>query len=130
MIESKADDLFISIDAYPMLKIGNDVVQLKEEIVTSEMLQELRKSLLTTEQEQLFKREKELDFAYSIKGVGRFRVNYFVQRSSDAIVIHHIPTVIKTLNELGLPSSFSKIALEDRGLILVGALLGLVNLQL
>jgi twitching motility protein PilU len=119
MIESKADDLFISIDAYPMLKIGNDVVQLKEEIVTTEMLQELRKSLLTTEQEQLFKREKELDFAYSIQGVGRFRVNYFVQRSSDAIVIHHIPTVIKTLDELGLPPSFSKIALEDRGLILV-----------
>ena len=119
MIESKADDLFISINTYPMLKIGSDVVQLKEEIVSAEMLQEFRKSLLTTEQEQLFKREKELDFAYTIQGVGRFRINYFVQRSSDAIVIHHIPTVIKTLDELGLPPSFSKLALEDRGLILV-----------
>ena len=119
MIESKADDLFISLGTYPMIKIGADVVRLKEEIVSTEMLQEFRESLLTSEQEELFKREKELDFAYNFPGVGRFRVNYFVQRGSDAIVIHYIPTTIRTLEELELPPNLGKIALEDRGLILI-----------
>lgn len=119
MIESKANDLFISLGAYPLLTIGNDIVRLKEEKVSSEMLIGFRKSFLTSEQEHIFLREKELDFAYSIAGVGRFRINYFVQRGSDAIVAHHIPTVIKTPEELGLPQSLSRIVLEDRGLVLI-----------
>ena len=69
--------------------------------------------------EQIFSKEKELDFAYSLSGVGRFRVNYFIQSGSDAIVIHHIPTNIKTPIELGLPSILSEIAFEDRGLMLI-----------
>ncbi len=119
MIESKANDLFISLGAYPVLTIGNKNVRLKEEKISIEMLTEFRKSFLTSEQEQIFIREKELDFAYSIAEIGRFRINYFVQRGTDAIVVHHIPTAIKTPKELGLPQSLSKIALEDRGLVLV-----------
>lgn len=119
MIESKANDLFISLGAYPVLTIGSETVRLKDEKVSNEMLIGFRKSFFTSEQEQIFIREKELDFAYSITNVGRFRVNYFVQRGSDAIVIHHIPTAIKTPEELGLPQSLSKIALEARGLVLI-----------
>lgn len=119
MIESKANDLFISLGAYPVLTIGSETVRLKDEKVSNEMLTGFRKSFFTSEQEQIFIREKELDFAYSITNVGRFRVNYFVQRGSDAIVIHHIPTAIKTPEELGLPQSLSKIALEARGLVLI-----------
>lgn len=119
MIESKANDLFISLGAYPVLTIGSETVRLEDEKVSNEMLTGFRKSFFTSEQEQIFIREKELDFAYSITNVGRFRVNYFVQRGSDAIVIHHIPTAIKTPEELGLPQSLSKIALEARGLVLI-----------
>ena len=119
MIESKANDLFISLGSYPVLTIGNDVVRLEEEKVSKDILQDLRKSFLTSEQEEIFIKEKELDFAYSFPGVGRFRVNYFLQRGSDAMVIHHIPTTIKTIDELGLPQSLSKIALDDRGLVLI-----------
>ncbi len=119
IIESKASDLFISLGAYPLLTIGSDIVRLKEEKVSNEMLIGFRKSFLTSEQEQIFLREKELDFAYSITGVGRFRINYFVQRGSDAIVVHHIPTAIKTPEELGLPQSLSRIVLEDHGLVLI-----------
>ena len=119
MLESKANDLFISLGSYPVLMINGDYVKLQEEKITTEMLQDFRKGLLTTVQEQIFIREKELDFAYSIQGVGRFRVNYFVQRGSDAIVIHHIPTTIKTPVELGLPTNLSELALQDRGLILI-----------
>ena len=119
MIESKANDLFISLGAYPVLTIGSDIVRLKEDKISNEMLKNFRKSFLTNEQEQIFIREKELDFAYSFPGVGRFRVNYFVQRGTDAIVVHHIPIAIKTPEELGLPQSLNKIALEDRGLVLI-----------
>ena len=119
MIKSKANDLFISLGSYPVLTIGSDVVSLKEEKVSTETLQDFRKSFLTTEQEDIFIKEKELDFAYSFPGVGRFRVNYFLQRGSDAMVVHYIPTAIKPLDELGLPQNLSKIALEDRGLILI-----------
>ncbi len=119
MIESKANDLFISLGAYPALKIGKDIVRLEEEVISTEMLREFRKNLLSSEQEQIFTREKELDFTYSFPGVGRFRVNYFVQRGSDAMVIHNIPSTIKTLEELGLPQRLNKIALGDRGLVLI-----------
>ena len=119
MIESKADDLFISLGAYPALKIGKDIVSLEEDVVTFEMLKEFRKNLLSNEQEQIFSREKELDFTYGLESVGRFRINYFVQRGSDAIVIHNIPSKIKTPEELGLPERLNKIALLDRGLVLI-----------
>ncbi len=119
MIESKANDLFISLGAYPVLTIGNKNVRLKEEKVSIELLKNFRKSFLTSEQEQIFIREKELDFAYSITDVGRFRINYFMQRGSDAIAVHHIPIAIKSTEDLGLPQSLNKIVLEDRGLVLV-----------
>jgi len=119
MIESKANDLFVSLGSYPVLMIDGESFPLKEEKITLEMLDSFRKSLLTSELEQIFIREKELDFAYSFPGVGRFRINYFVQRGSDALVAHHIPTSIKTPDELGLPKSLSDIALEDRGLVLI-----------
>ncbi len=119
MIESKANDLFISLGSYPVLMINGDSFPLKEEKITPEMLDSFRKSLLTSEQEQIFIREKEFDFAYGFPGVGRFRINYFIQRGSDAMVIHHIPTEIKTIEEIGLPHNLADIALEDRGLVLI-----------
>ena len=119
MIESKANDLFISLGSYPILMISGEFYPLKEAKINSEMLNEFGNILLNDEQTTIFKKEKELDFAYSLPGVGRFRVNYFIQRGSDAIVIHHIPTKIKTPNELGLPSILGDIALEDRGLMLI-----------
>jgi len=119
MIESKANDIFISIGSYPILMISGDYFPLKEVKVSNEMLNEFRKTLLTIEQEDQFNKEKELDFTYSLSGVGRFRVNYFIQRGTDALVIHQIPTNIQKPNELGLPSILAHIALEDRGLMLI-----------
>jgi twitching motility protein PilU len=74
---------------------------------------------LDFESERIFSKDKELDFAYSLAGVGRFRVNYFIQRGSDAIVFHHIPSDIKKPHELGLPSLLADIALEEKGLVLI-----------
>lgn len=119
MIESKANDLFLSLGSYPILQITGEYYPIKEAKITDEMLEEFRKTLLDFESERIYSKEKELDFAYSLPGIGRFRVNYFKQRGSDAIVIHHVPTDIIKPKELGLPLILPDIALENRGLVLI-----------
>lgn len=119
MIESKANDLFISLGSYPILQIDGEYFPLKETKITDEMLVEFRKTLLDFENERTFSIVKDLDFAYSIPGVGRFRINYFKQRGTDAFVVHHIPTNIRTPQDLGLPSILEDIVLEKRGLVLI-----------
>ena len=118
MIESNASDLFISVGAFPMLKIEGEMIRLKEVEITQDIMQEIHYSLLNEEQKQIFNSEKELDFSYSYPGVGRFRVNCFTQRGTTTFVIHHIPDKIISINELNLPSILHDIALEDRGLVL------------
>ena len=119
MIESKANDLFISLGSYPILQISGEYYPIKEAKISNEMLAEFRKTLLDFEYERIFSKEKELDFAYDLAGVGRFRINYFTQRGSDALVVHHIPTDIKKPEELGLPAILPDIALENKGLVLI-----------
>src|SRR5207253_3090980 len=61
----------------------------------------------------------EVDFSYSVEGLGRFRVNAFLQRGSVSIVMRAIPVTIKSVDELGLPDAVTKLAEEERGIILV-----------
>ena len=103
----------ISLDDYESTRPPR---RLRKEMV---LPRDFREDILTDEQKQNFIKEKELDFAYNLQGVGRFRINYFMQRGSDAIVIHAITTDIKTPDELGLPPHLKSIVLEDKGLILV-----------
>ncbi|NOZ09147.1 MAG: PilT/PilU family type 4a pilus ATPase [FCB group bacterium] len=119
MAESKASDLFISIGAYPTLKIGSEIHVIEEKKVTFEMLETLRSSLLTEQQQEGFRKDHDLDFIYSFPGVGRFRINYFQQRGSDAFVIHQILNRIKSIDELALPVQLKNLTLKERGLILV-----------
>jgi Tfp pilus assembly pilus retraction ATPase PilT len=69
MIESNASDLFISVGAYPMLKIEGEMIRLKEVEITQDIMQEIHYSLLNEEQKQIFNSEKELDFSYSYAGL-------------------------------------------------------------
>ena len=66
-----------------------------------------------------FEAENEVDFSYSVEGLGRFRVNAFLQRGSVSIVMRAIPVVIKSVDELGLPEAVTKLANEERGIILL-----------
>ncbi len=119
MVKSNASDLYISLGAYPMLKVGNDTIPLEEEVITPEILTHLKDNLLTDEQKEIYKREYELDFAYSFPGVGRFRINYFKQRGTDAIVMHQILSIIKNIEELNLPAQLNDLVLNKRGIILI-----------
>ncbi|HEY7075163.1 MAG TPA: type IV pilus twitching motility protein PilT, partial [Solirubrobacteraceae bacterium] len=66
-----------------------------------------------------FHAENEVDFSYSVEGLGRFRVNAFLQRGSISIVMRAIPVTIKSVEELGLPEAVTKLAEEERGIILL-----------
>jgi len=76
-------------------------------------------SVMSPAQREIFKKKNDLDLAYSIPGLGRFRCNAFVQRGAVGIVFRVIPMRIPTIEELQLPDVLKKIALEPRGLILV-----------
>jgi twitching motility protein PilU len=119
MVEAKASDLYITLGAYPMLKISDQVLPLEKEKITPQIITSLTNEILTEDQKVQFLKQRELDFTYSVPGVGRFRVNFFRQRNSDAFVVRRIVSRILTVAELGLPQLIADLALTERGLIFV-----------
>ncbi|MEE9189898.1 MAG: PilT/PilU family type 4a pilus ATPase [Candidatus Neomarinimicrobiota bacterium] len=124
MVKSEASDLYISLGAYPMLKIEGETIPIEEEKITAENLEQLRQSLMNENQQAKFDAENELDFALSFPGLGRFRINYFMQRGSEASVIHHVLEQIKSIEELNLPVLLNELALQERGLLLIVGAVG------
>lgn len=119
MTEAEASDLYVSVGAYPMLKISGEVYPIEKEVLTAENLIQLKHEMLSEEQLKAYEREKELDYTLGLAGIGRFRVNFFRQRGSDSFVVRQIVSKIASLDELGLPPILAELALKDRGLILV-----------
>jgi twitching motility protein PilT len=118
--EMNASDLHIKVGSPPVLRIDGELTPLtSEKRVSPEDVLKVVYSVLTSEQKDLFKREKDIDFAYGVPGVGRFRCNVFIQRGSLGIVFRVIPMKIPSIEELHLPEILKKIAMEQRGLILV-----------
>ena len=87
--------------------------------VTPEEMLSMAFSMMTNRQKQKFKETAELDMAYGVAGLGRFRVNVFQQRGNVGMVLRVIPTKIRTIEELDLPRVIEKICEEQRGLVLV-----------
>jgi twitching motility protein PilT len=116
----EASDLHIKAGSMPVLRINGELTPLtSEERITPEESWKIALSVLSPEQAEMFKRRKDIDFAYSVSGLGRFRCNVFVQRGAVGIVFRFIPTKIPTFEELNLPDVIKNIALEERGLVLV-----------
>src|SRR5205814_7008839 len=76
-------------------------------------------AVMSTMQREKFKDAQEVDLAYSVPGLGRFRCNVFQQRGTVGLVLRVIPMTIRTIDELGLPQVLKRIAEEERGLVLV-----------
>ena len=119
MSEADASDLYVSVGAFPMLKISGEVYPIEKEKLSIENLESLKQEMLNEEQLAEYLDQKELDYTLSLSGVGRFRVNFFRQRSTDSFVVRQIVSAIKSLSELDLPLILSELALKDRGLVLV-----------
>ncbi len=118
--ENKASDLHLKVGNYPYNRVDGELRPLTQYArVSSEDMLNMAFSMMTNRQKQKFKENTELDMAYGVAGLGRFRVNVFQQRGNVGMVLRVIPTKIRTLEELYLPKIIDKICGEPRGMVLV-----------
>ena len=102
-VETKASDLHLKVGNHPYLRIDGSLNPLTDvPRVTPEEMLSMAFSMMTNRQKQKFKETAELDMAYGVAGLGRFRVNVFQQRGNVGMVLRVIPTKIRTIEELGL----------------------------
>ena len=118
-VESGASDLHVKVGSYPMMRVNGMLTPASEEKrLTHEDTVAKAASVMSSAQRQKFKEAQEVDLAYSVAGLGRFRCNVFQQRGTIGIVLRVIPFGIRSIEELGLPRVLARIADEERGLVL------------
>jgi twitching motility protein PilT len=119
-VEHGASDLHLKVGSYPMMRVRGALTPASEERrLDHEDTVAMAAAVMSTAQRQKFKDSQEIDLAYSVPGLGRFRCNVFQQRGTIGMVLRVIPMTIKTVEELGLPIVLKRIAEEERGLVLV-----------
>ncbi|MCB9507112.1 MAG: type IV pilus twitching motility protein PilT [Myxococcales bacterium] len=119
-IKGGASDIHVKAGLPPMFRVNGQLLPLRDAArLTPEEIAKTALSLMTAHQQATFKQRHDVDFAYGLPGVGRFRVNVFQQRNAVGMVLRVIPYKIQTIDSLGLPESVKRIADNRRGLILV-----------
>ncbi len=119
MVEKKASDLFFTSNAPIKIKIEGQILPVNKQILTPETVRQTAFALMSPEQREYFVKEYELDFAISEPGLGRFRVNVFMQRGFPAMVLRYITADMPRIESLGLPEVMTDLVLLRRGLILM-----------
>jgi len=120
MMELGASDLHVTSGARPTVRLHGGLVQLEDQaVLTPPVLQRVLYAMLTQKQREKFEEELELDFAYSVPGRARYRVNIYRQRESLGAAFRLIPYEIKPLEDLGVPPSVNNFAGLARGMVLV-----------
>ena len=122
MVARKGSDLFITADFPPAIKVDGKVTKLTEQTLVAGHTLTLARSVMSDKQVAEFERTKECNFAISPAGIGRFRVNAFIQQGRVGMVLRTIPATIPTIDSMGLPQVLKDVAMTKRGLcIFVGA---------
>ena len=122
MVSKKGSDLFITAEFPPAFKIDGKVTPVSNQAMTSQHTSELARAIMNDKQASEFEATKECNFAISPAGIGRFRVNAFVQQGRIGLVLRTITTRIPTVEELGIPTVLKDVVMTKRGLlIMVGA---------
>ncbi len=124
MIERGASDLHLKVATPPTLRINGILVKTEYPAPTVQDMVAVTQQVLTAGQRESFESTREIDFAFGVPGVARFRANFYVQRGTIAMVFRHVPVEIQTPDELGLPPVVKELALRNRGLILVTGTVG------
>jgi twitching motility protein PilT len=118
--EKRASDLHVKVGVPPILRIDGRLTPLEtEKRTTQEEALNVALSIMNANQKAKFKERNELDMAYAVPGLGRFRVNVFQQRGSVGMVFRQVPAKILNFEDLMMPVVLQKVASEQRGLILV-----------
>ncbi|MDH5578248.1 MAG: PilT/PilU family type 4a pilus ATPase [Betaproteobacteria bacterium] len=122
MSDKKASDIFLSIGAPITIKINGVAMPVNQTILTPSAVQTLLYEVLNEHQVREFEEELELNTAYTMEGVGTFRISAFRQKGTPAVVVRYIPGNVPPLDTLGLPPVLKEVVMQKRGLILmVGA---------
>ncbi len=118
-VERKASDLHLKVGSHPIIRVDGELTPMPEfkKLMQEDTIQ-MAFSIMNARQKQRFKEEFELDIAYSVPGLGRFRCNVFQQRGVVGLVLRVIPARIQTVRELMLPPVLERICEERRGLVL------------
>ncbi len=119
LFQKNASDLHLTTGAAPALRVDGDINQLDMERLSSQMAQRLIYGLLTDDQKERFERDHELDLSFAVQGLGRVRMNVFMQRGTVAAVLRNIPDKIRAFDELGLPPVVKELVKIPKGLVLV-----------
>lgn len=118
-VEQGASDLHVTVGAPPMIRLDGSLTKLSETSLKPEDTRRLVEQILQEKRYALLKSRGEVDFSYSVPGMGRFRVNVFLQRGTIGMAIRIINTETPLISELGLPDIVARLAMRPKGLILV-----------
>jgi twitching motility protein PilU len=118
MAQKKGSDLFITAGFPPAIKVDGKITPQSNQSLTPQHTAELARSIMNDRQAAEFESSKECNFAISPAGIGRFRVNAFVQQSRIGVVLRTIATTIPSLDSLQLPPVLKDIAMTKRGLVI------------
>src|SRR5947207_1882177 len=119
-VDSGASDLHLKAGSYPMMRVRGALTPATEnKRLDHDDMVSIAAAVLPTGHREKFKENREVDLAYSVAGLGRFRCNTFQQRGTIGMIFRVIPMKVATIDELALPKVLKKIAAEERGLVLV-----------
>lgn len=118
-VDLNASDIHFTVGIPPTMRINGSLIPYGEEKLSPRDIEDYVKQVLTEEQYEKYQNMGELDLSHAIQGIGRFRVNVFRQRGSDAMALRTITPTIPTLDKLGMPPILKDLAHKTRGLILV-----------
>src|SRR5579872_2874924 len=122
MVEKNASDVYFTTNAPVKIKIEGKQVPVGKTLLTPEMVKEAAYGIMSEKQRKSYEVKHECDFAIAEEGVGRFRVNVFVQRGQVAMVLRYIPSKVPQFENLNLPVILKDLIMHKRGLLLmVGA---------
>ena len=122
MVARNGSDLFLTADFPPAIKVDGKVTKVSPQPLTGQHTLQLARAVMNDKQAAEFERTKECNFAISPQGIGRFRVNAFMQQGNVGLVLRTIPATLPTIDGLGLPKVLKEVALAKRGLVIfVGA---------
>ncbi len=118
MLTKKASDLFITVGFPPAMKIDGKMTPVSNQVLTAAHTADIARAIMNDKQAAEFEASKECNFAISPGGIGRFRVNAFVQQARVGLVLRTITTKIPNFDDLGLPPVLKDVAMTKRGLVI------------
>ncbi len=119
MIAAHASDLHLKAGTAPVVRVDGVLYTLEESSPSAPELRDVVDQLLNDEQRLYFSTHSEIDFAFGVSGLARFRANCFMQRGTPALALRHVPVEVPSIEDLTLPPIVRELAFQPRGLVLV-----------